>query len=243
MGSEDLFHKRKPRSSEKLRRASPKRSRNVRYLVVCEGTKTEPYYLREMLDDLRIGSQTVRVAPNDGTSPDRIVEHALKLYRNDELEGDAFDQVYCVFDRDQHSTFSNAVQRIRDLASEGRPLLAITSTPCFEVWLLLHFNYFSQPFHGTSTRSASDMAISALKKKPGFASYDKGNKNIYYMLKDKLGSALKNADLLQRDGASSNTTNPATNMGELIRAIQALSPNCIAGDKSGSRVVLSGLFR
>ena len=39
------------------------RERNKRYLIVCEGTKTEPQYLQELLVDLRIRPQLVRVAP------------------------------------------------------------------------------------------------------------------------------------------------------------------------------------
>lgn len=69
-----------------------------------------------------------RVAPNDGASPDRVVAHALALYVEDELTGDAFDQVYCVFDRDRHTTFDAAVQRTKDLAAAGKPFVAITST-------------------------------------------------------------------------------------------------------------------
>ena len=44
MGSEDLFHKRKARESADLQRVSPERGKNKRYLIVCEGTKTEPQY-------------------------------------------------------------------------------------------------------------------------------------------------------------------------------------------------------
>ena len=66
MGSDDLFHKRKARESAALQRKKHERARNKRYLIVCEGTKTEPQYFRELLDDLCIRPQVVRIAPNDG---------------------------------------------------------------------------------------------------------------------------------------------------------------------------------
>ena len=104
MGSEDLFHKRKARAAADLVRQKRERARNKRYLIVCEGTKTEPHYLRELLDDLGIRPQMVRIAPNDGVSPDRVVAHAEKLFEEDAVAGDAYDLVYCVFDRDRHTT-------------------------------------------------------------------------------------------------------------------------------------------
>ena len=223
MGSDDLFHKRKARAGAALQRTQRERAHNKRVLIVCEGTKTEPHYLRELLDDLHISPQVVRVAPNDGVSPDRVVAHALKLYDEDAVAGDAFDQVYCVFDRDNHTTFNAAVQHTRDLAADGKPFEAITSTPCFEVWLLLHFGYSAQPFHAAGERSVGKQVVAALKKKPGFAKYDKGQKGVYVQLKPKLTDALTHAERLRKHGAKTGSVNPATDMDALVKAIQALA--------------------
>jgi hypothetical protein len=43
MGSEDLFHKRKARSANKLARKKANRASYDRILIVCEGEKTEPH--------------------------------------------------------------------------------------------------------------------------------------------------------------------------------------------------------
>lgn len=223
MGSEDLFHKRKARAGAELQRQRRERTRNKRYLIVCEGTKTEPYYLQELLDELHIRPQVARVAPNDGVSPDRVVARALALYEEDELTGDAFDQVYCVFDRDRHTTFDAAVQRTKDLTAAGKPFVAITSTPCFEVWLLLHFRYSDQPFHSAGRKSAGDQVVSALKTMPGFAKYGKGRKGVYGQLKDKMADALTHAECLRRHGVATGSINPATDVDELVKAIQALA--------------------
>lgn len=71
MGSEDLFHRRKARANAALERKKRERVQNKRYLIVCEGTKTEPQYLRELLDDLKIRPQLVLIKPNKGVTPDR----------------------------------------------------------------------------------------------------------------------------------------------------------------------------
>jgi hypothetical protein len=223
MGSEDLFHKRKARAGVDLQRQKRDRARNKRYLIVCEGTKTEPHYLGELLHDLRIRPQVVRIAPNDGVSPDRVVAHALELFQEDAAGGDAYDAVYCVFDRDKHTTFDAAVQRTKDLSAAGQPLITVSSTPCFEFWLLLHFGYTDQPFHAVGKKSVGDQAISALKTKPGFGKYDKGKKGIYALLKDKMGDALTHSAQLRKHGAATGSINPATDMDRLVLAIQALS--------------------
>lgn len=134
MGSDDLHHKRKERAAKELQRKRNNRPQSQRLLIVCEGTKTEPNYFNELVTSLGIRPQAVKIAPNDGSSPDRIVSHALKLYDDDALSGDSFDKVFCVFDRDMHTTFDAAVQRVHDLkrARKSKPFEAITSSPCFE---------------------------------------------------------------------------------------------------------------
>ena len=222
MGSEDLFHKRKARASEALQRQRHERARNKRYVIVCEGTKTEPNYFAELLEDLCIRPQVARIAPNDGVSPDRVVAHALHLYDEDAAGGDAYDAVYCVFDCDRHSTFDAAVHRTKDLNDAGKPLIAITSNPCFEFWLLLHFDYSDQPFHAAGKKSVGDQVVAALKTKPDFGKYGKGQKGIYALVKDKLDDALKYADRLRKHGVATGSVNPATEIDQLILTLQAL---------------------
>ena len=222
MGSEDLFHKRKARANDSLQRQRHARERNKRYLIVCEGTKTEPYYFAELLEDFGIRPQFVRIAPNDGVSPDRVVAHSLLLYDEDAAGGDAYDAVYCVFDRDTHTTFDAAVQRTKDLKRAGKPLIAITSNPCFEFWLLLHFGYSDQPFHAAGKKSVGDQAVAVLKTKPDFGKYGKGQKGIYALVKDKLDDALKYADRLRKHGVATGSVNPATEIDKLILTLQAL---------------------
>jgi hypothetical protein len=52
-------------------------------------------------------------------------------------EGDpfmAYDEIWCVFDVDDHPNLNDA----RQLA-DGRGVALAVSNPCFELWLLLHF--------------------------------------------------------------------------------------------------------
>lgn len=81
------------------------------------------------------------VIPDERGDPKKLVEIAKVHHRLAQTEAKrlhdpwlAYDQVWCVFDRDQHERFDDAVQMARDLGFE----LAI-SNPGVELWLLLHF--------------------------------------------------------------------------------------------------------
>lgn len=222
MGCDDLFHKHKARKNSELKRKKHERVQNKRYLIVCEGTKTEPHYFHELREDLHIHHQVVRIAPNEGVSPDRVVAHAVALYEEDAESGDAYDTVYCVFDRDKHTTFDAAVQRTKDLSDAGKPLVAITSTPCFEIWLLLHFGYTDQPFHAAGKKSVGDQVVATLKTKPGFKIYGKGQKGIYNQLKDTLDDALVHAVQLRKHCVATASINPATDIDQLVLELQKL---------------------
>lgn len=223
MGSEDLFHKRKARKGGALQRQQNTRLKNKRYLIVCEGSKTEPNYFREMLADLKVRPSVVRLAPNDGNSPDRIVAHALALYLEDAALGDAYDTVYCVFDRDTHSTFDAAVAQTRALNLDKKPLMAITSTPCFEVWLLLHFAFSAKPFRASGKKSAGDQVLSALKNQPGFRHYEKNQQGVYAQLKTRMSDALGHTKTLRQQGEAMGSSNPSTAIDQLVSTLLCLA--------------------
>lgn len=225
MGSDDLHHKRKARTAKELERKRNNRPQSQRFLIVCEGTKTEPNYFNELVTSLGIRPQAVKIAPNNGSSPDRIVSHALKLYEEDALDGDSFDKVFCVFDRDTHTTFDAAVQRIHDLkrADKSKPFEAITSSPCFEYWLLLHFGLTDQPFHAAGKKSVCDNLVVQLRKKPGFKTYNKGQQGVYALLKgDKTVTAIAAAQKVRQDAEATGQRNPLTHVDTLVEALLAL---------------------
>ena len=218
MGSDDLHGKRKARASAELQRKIKNRAQSQRFLIVCEGTKTEPNYLQELVISLGIRPQTVTIARNDGSSPDRVVAHALALYEEDMVGGDSFD-------RDMHTTFEAAVQRSRDLkeSNKPKPFEAITSSPCFEYWLLLHFGFTDQPFHAVGKKSVCDKVIVQLRTKPGFRHYDKGQQGVYALLKDKTPTAIAAAKQVRQRAQATGQKNPLTHIDTLVEALMTLT--------------------
>jgi hypothetical protein len=98
-------------------------------------------------------------------------------------------QVVCVFDRDGHQTYEEAL-RIVSTSDEGRSkrLLAITSWPCFEIWLLLHFGFSAAPFNAAGKKSAGDRAVTEVVKH--LAGYKKGAKGLFEALRPMLSAGL-----------------------------------------------------
>ena len=223
MAAKDLFGSRKPRNPKADRAARPLRQPAPRILLVCEGEKTEPLYFRDMVNAWDIGNQ-VKIARNDGFSPDRIVAQADELYAQAKQEGDGFDDIYCVFDRDAHEHFNAAINRLHTLKANGRPLNAVVSVPCFEFWLLLHFGYTEKPYSSTGNKSVGNAVVSDLKKKPGFTKYDKGMVGVFKLLAPNLEQALKHAQQLAAHRAGNDEhPNPSTQVHLLVNRLRVLA--------------------
>ncbi len=190
-----------------------------RILIVAEGEKTEPYYFDAMKLALSLSSVTVRAAKN--SAPISVVESAVEYYQAD---GD-FDAVYCVIDRDSHATFDQAIDRIQALrrSKQAINIFAIPSYPCFEFWLLLHFQYSRKPFARTGKRSACGVLTNELKSLPGFERYDHGSKDSYVLTQSRIQVAIKNAEKADHDAQETGEPNPSTKVYELVRILQDLT--------------------
>ncbi|MDD2609873.1 MAG: RloB family protein [Giesbergeria sp.] len=223
MAADNPFGKRKPRNPNAERAVRPVRQPAPRILLVCEGEKTEPIYFRDMVRALNLGKQ-VMIGKNDGSSPDKVVARAEELYAQAQREGDAFDEVYCVFDRDAHERFKEAVARLHELRAKGQPLNGIVSVPCFEFWLLLHFGYTEKPYASRGNKSVGNAVVSDLKKNPGFAKYDKGMVGVFELLAPHLEQSLKHAQRLMSNPASNDEhPNPSTQVHILVNRLKSVT--------------------
>ncbi len=138
------------------RRVSPTALRRE-LLVFVEGRRTEEMYLvdwhRRCRDRVRATIDPYRAGPL------QLVERAVAAQRAEAYDarrarGRAHDQIWCVFDRDEHPNFASAV----DLAAHHGIRLAM-SNPCIELWFLLHFEdqtaFIDRRERSVSTRSTT----------------------------------------------------------------------------------------
>lgn len=225
MGKDDLFRKRKEQKAAQLERTQGERAKGPRFLIICEGQKTEPYYFEDLCQFHQLRTSRVRIAPGGhGSSPDCVVTYAEELFDEDaKLGADCYDQVFCVIDRDKHATYSAALKRIHELNEENKPFVPITSVPCFEYWLLLHFTFTRQSFHPTGKKSICDCVIGELRKQQGFSGYSKGQKGIYSLLRDKTSTAIKHANQAEKDAKQTGNDNPSTCVHYLVAELQKLA--------------------
>ena len=111
MGSDDLFHKKRQRSQASLQRKKAKRKTYDYVLIVCEGEKTEPNYFKSIRDKFKLSSVNIEIFGEEcGSSPISVVNFALRQYKKANRE---YDKIFCVIDRDSHSTYKQAVDKVR----------------------------------------------------------------------------------------------------------------------------------
>lgn len=207
MGTDDLFHKRRAKKTEDLKRSKQSREPYDKVLIVCEGEKTEPYYLIALRDYLKLSQANIKIDPDSDSSPISVVRYSKELIKKSEK--DPYNHVFCVIDRDSHTSFATAMAQINGYKNKDTKLHAIVSNPCFEYWILLHFTYTTKLF-GTSGDSPC-MNLIKNDLKTFIPNYEKGDKTIMpTIIKSGLDMAVANAkranETAQRNGTDTSTT-------------------------------------
>lgn len=111
-----------------------------KFVVACEGEKSEEIYLRFMTANLR----RVEVVPlstgEDGHSaPQHILERVLGEKRRFAGQSAETIEFWMVFDVDHHFVGRNAHRTHKVISEAARHGISVAlSNPCFELWLLLH---------------------------------------------------------------------------------------------------------
>jgi len=219
---------RAPQSSASLKRKGAKRKSYDRVLIVCEGEKTEPHYLREVQKALSLSATNFRIVDckeAGGTAPQTIVEAAIAQFAADR----DYDRVYCVIDRDGHTTFDAAVDRVRSKKLRKGPEAAtpgfatfevIRSLPCFEFWILLHYEFTTHAY------TNSGATIRRLKTHAEMAAYEKANTTLFSRTRHRLfgrnGAFARSRQVhaaCERDGA----TAPLTDIDKLLRDLISIA--------------------
>ena len=213
--------RRKPRNSPGRRGA--KREPYDRVLIVCEGGRTEPLYFDELVVHYRLSTANIKVV-GSGSDPHTVVQEAKELQKQERRQGERYDKVYCVFDRDEHPAFDNAS---RDAEDNGLELAR--SWPCFEFWLLLHFDGSRRPYTNQGGRSPCDNCIHDLRSHlPG---YEKTTPGLFRKLEGRLEDAKRNAVHAITDAEGAGESNPSTEVHKLVDYLQSLKNG--SGDDGG----------
>jgi len=197
--------KRKPKTKYNPRKVAIIED-HERVLIICEG-KTEQLYFSGLKDELKISTANIEILDPRQNTPDSLLKEAKKLYREskESKKDTTFDKVYCVFDKDRHPKYQETKHNIRQIQRPKNTYFAIYSEPCFEYWLLLHYENTTRPF------TCFDQLRHDKLFKKNFSNYEKNEQNIFAILKEQLPTACQNAK-----------DNPYTNVNELVEYLQKI---------------------
>lgn len=151
-----------PRHDRGYVRRSSFRPAKQTFLIVCEGTNTEPNYFNAF----RLTSASVK-AVGKGLNTLRLVQEAFIIREEERKKGRAFNQYWVVFDKDDfpNSDFERAIR-----LAENNGFHVAYSNQAFEYWLLLHYKPYRGYIHRRDYgQMLSKLAGEAYSKKENFA--------------------------------------------------------------------------
>lgn len=188
-----------------LHRPVGTREPRQRFLVVCEGEKTEPNYFKAF----RAPGRVVFVRGVGGDAYE-VVQEAVR--QRDESD---YDRVWCVFDRDEVPL--ERFNRAMDFAHREDVQVAY-SNEAFELWYLLHFCYLST---GMARSSYATRLTDYLGSR-----YEKNATDIFARLYSRQEQAIRNAERLLSTYSrpSPAEDNPSTTVHRLVCELRRSSP-------------------
>lgn len=213
--------------SKSIARPTAYRKPRVRILLICEGKKTEPQYFEELRSAYRHPDIEVCTLHGDHTDPLNLVlfGHNRFLHGGDNGHGKqmfpkAFDEIYILFDRDEHPSYKDAINKARELDSslcndfkKTVRFQALPSNPCFELWLVLHYKDIS------NLPSRNDL-FKELKQQ--WNGYDKGATGLFAKTRQLMPDACKRAKKLNTGSCPLSTEKAYTGVVALVERLLEL---------------------
>ena len=209
--------KRKPESKDGLKI----------FLIACVGQCTEPNYLsglvthQKQIKNIASGTEVI-FARHTHSDPHGVLQDLL-----DTPNREQYDEFWIVIDRDPvelkgkgfggHSdaNFSEAIKEAAD-----KNVKVACSNPCFELWIVLHFEYRDTACtRDDIQKKALEKINSLLDSKHKLSNVDqmKSIENIYSLLQDMIFTAKRNAEKLKEN--DENYRNPSSGMFRLLSSL------------------------
>lgn len=155
-------------------------------LIALEGkNKTEKNYFENF--NSRDKNYIIKVVPGNETDPINLVEQTKKKVNELELNLNDDDRAFCIFDTDTDVRKNAQIDEAINIANE-HGIKVITSSPCIELWFLLHYTY-------TTSNMNNNAVMDKLKK---YCSKYNKNFAIYPIIYGKTKFACSNARKLEK---------------------------------------------
>lgn len=213
---------------------SPRKAKNKpprkRFVIICEGARTETDYFNHLLKEWRslfkkvdeyVSIEIRSPKEVEGNEPPTLIEDAVqKLHETEKAKTmwDKSSRIWCVFDVEAVGRRENLTNSVR--AAKGKGIKLAISNPCFELWFYLHFRYCDVAVPNGKT-------MKQLLQKC-WRGYDKSGDE-FSPLEGKRETATKNAKRLREEPhvkefkpSSDPVPRPYTDVDVLIAEIEAV---------------------
>jgi len=186
---------RKPRTKRQLKRRKGDRAPRSCVLIVCEGAKTELQYFERLCRCLRLQPVEVEIIGDEcGSDPVSVVREAVNR-RRERAKGAKksgiqvpYDEVWCVLDVEKFGR-NPQLPRALDMASQNS-ITMVLSNPCFEFWILLHFERVGSSFQ--------DCQRVIRKLRDYLPGYQKADPGVFQQVAGQIDDAVKRAKDIMR---------------------------------------------
>ncbi|NQT88367.1 RloB domain-containing protein [bacterium] len=168
-------------------RVSRGRPVKTRILIVGEGKTEKEYFYALKQEDGVHRHFAVTVKNAGGFGPEAVVKVAIRESGKSSKE---YDEVWCVLDvetRSHRESLNRAVALAKN--NKNKKIKPVLSNPCFEVWILAHFEKTARAFIGCS---AVEKVVNKHWKREFGQAYKKGD-DPFGKLVDRTAGAIANA--------------------------------------------------
>jgi hypothetical protein len=156
------------------------------------------------------------VAGDEETDALRLVRKARRRF---EVDRD-FDAVVVICDcagEDLDHAQREAAKPLRNITGKALAVDLVVNRPCFEFWLLLHFEYSARQF------PSAPAVIELLRRH--LTDFDKSDRDIFAKVQKGLDRAIGHAARLKIELAAHNVDSPDTDMSRLVEKLLELRRN------------------
>ncbi|MBI3774435.1 MAG: RloB domain-containing protein [Gammaproteobacteria bacterium] len=181
---------------------------------MCEGETESEYFAAARVRYGLTTAEVVLAENTEGSAPTSVVKCAEKR----SAEPGSYDKIFCVFDRDGHQSYVQAREKIKALAGRRNkplPIAEAISVPCFEAWVLLHFERTDAAF------GSCDDVTRRIRERH-MTNYQKADAETAGRLMNNVDAAIANADWLEQRAAHNNY-NPYTSVHHVLRHFESVA--------------------
>lgn len=192
-----------------------------------EGTRTEPEYLARVLD-LNDRPVVLQIDARHGV-PATLVANAIATKQRNQTDArrgrdELIDEHWCIFDHDEHPELNESVA-----AALENGIGVVTSNPCFELWLVLHFVDHRRHVHRHVIQKLARQYLPGLARDPKGITFDQATTLSLSFATAKLRA--RALDAMHETNVSPARSNPSTDGWRLVELLALNAGTLRADDK------------